>query len=131
MYQLTTPIPIPNVTRIALDWYRINEDSATVLIQLRPSPAGQDEATQQQNAYDSMALEIRNAPHGTDCVVVNPDEASNKYRAAFAKQTNVIEGAFDHVIEAIANATPKTKSGLKKAVLTSLVADGILLPGTV
>ena len=130
MYQLTTPVSIPNITRIALTWYRINEDSASVLIQLRPPPAGQDEATQRQNAYDTMALEIRNAPHGTDCVVVNPDEASNKYRAAFAKQTNVIEGAFDHVIAAIANATPKTKNGLKKAVLTSLVADGILLPGS-
>ena len=131
MYQLTTPVSIPNITRIALTWYRINEDSASVLIQLRPPPAGQDERIQQQNAYDSMALEIRNAPETTDCLAVNPAEAPNKYKAAFVKTPAAIEGAFDDVIAAVANATPKTKNGLKSAVLAALIADGILLPGTV
>jgi len=131
MYQLTTPIAIPNVTRVALVWYRIHDTSASVLIQLRPPAAGQNEATQSANAYDHIDLVIRNAPESTDCLAVNPAEAPNKYKQAFVKQGAAITGAFDHVIAAIANATPKTPAGLKAAILSSLIADGILLPGNV
>lgn len=132
---LTTNITVPNVTRIRVEDFRINDSHCDVTLSLRPAPSGDDEAAQRAKAYARFTLTIRNAPATSTAldlaVMQSPPYPVNPYTGLVTVTTKAVPLGFDDLVTAVANATPKTAAAQKRAVEQILVTNGIVFAGTV
>lgn len=129
--QLTVPLPVPNVTRIKVEDYRGNDDHMMVTVSLRPNAAGDPEAVQRERVYRRFYLRIVDAPALSDTLAIETAPGANPYTSQVSVVPRAVDGAFSHALSALLNVTPKTAAAAKKAIETSLVADGIIFAGTV
>lgn len=133
---LTANIAIPNITRIRVESFLINDDHVEVTLSLRPNAGGDGENTQRAKAYARFVLTVRNGPSTSTGLALassaSPPPLSpiNPYTGLVVVVPVVVANGFDDIVAAVGNAT-KSAAAQKKAVEQVLVTDGLVFTGTV